>query len=119
MKLIRNDSFQNLNHSKEEILKLKDEDADIGLANLSSLRARAFSNDINLDIDQEEISQDVQQFQIVLQRNKTEKPQQSTMLDLIDEDCESGGTEKSVHFQESIKKDMKKLKQVNFEACEK
>ena len=63
--------------------------------------------------------QEVQEFQLLLQRNKTEKPQQNTMLDLIDEDCESGGTDKSVHFQQSIKKDMKKVKQVNFETLDK
>ena len=41
-----------------------------------------------------------------------------TVLDLIQEDCESGDTEMSVHLPELIKKD-KKIKQVNFDSCEK
>lgn len=51
-------------------------------------------------------------------RNKTERAPQTTVLHLIDEDCESGGTEKSSHLPENIKKD-KKIKQVKFDACEK
>ena len=39
-------------------------------------------------------------------------------LDQIDEDCESGGTDKSVHFEEVIKQDAKKIKQVKFDVVE-
>ena len=39
-------------------------------------------------------------------------------MDQIDEDCESGGTDKSVHFPEVIKQDAKKIKQVKFDVVE-
>jgi hypothetical protein len=45
-------------------------------------------------------------------------PSISTVLHLIDEDCESGDTEKSVLLPDKIIKN-RKIKQVKFETCEK
>ena len=48
-----------------------------------------------------------------MKKNVSEAPQLE--LPLIDEDCESGGTEKSTHIEEIIKQDPKKVKTVNFD----
>lgn len=37
------------------------------------------------------------------------------LLHKIEEDCESGGTEKSAHIEEVIKQDPKKVRTVNFD----
>lgn len=37
-------------------------------------------------------------------------------MDKIEEDCESGGTEKSTHVESVIKQDLKKVRTVNFDA---
>lgn len=54
----------------------------------------------------------------MLKRNMNEKPP-TAHLHKIEEDCESGGTEKSAHIEEVIKHDIeKKLRTVNFDAEE-
>lgn len=53
-----------------------------------------------------------------MRKTISEAPQSEalqTKLHLIEEDCESGGTEKSTHIEEIIKQDPKKVKTVNFD----
>jgi len=45
---------------------------------------------------------------------KTESDVLTLQLPLIDEDCESGDTNKSVHFDEKIKQDVDRMKTVVF-----
>lgn len=132
-KMKKNDSFSNLNLSRDDLAS-KDEEPKINSAtlklklqtNLNELILEKLMNsDSNLnDLDFiadgniDQLCKEMQPIQMYLQRNKTERPQQNTMLDLIDEDCESGGTEKSSQLPVKIKRD-KKTKQVNFDVYEK
>ena len=50
--------------------------------------------------------------------NKLSEKPPGAHLDKIEEDCESGGTEKSAHIDQVIKQDLKKVRQVNFDADE-